>query len=397
MKKGIIFLLAVLFNVALFAKNKTWTCINENGETMFRIEAIYVSDFSNGLAKVYKNTLVNNQWVTGYGFVNPKGEVVIPCNYKDAKDFESTVTWVKRTGEEFYTLIDQKGNVIPTKPYEKVKNFYDFQQDVCAVYEDGKMGFIDKTGKEVIPCKYIGSSAFSEGLASVCLASSVKEAYGYINKKGEEVIPLKFVQAGTSDFRNGLARASVDGKTVLIDKSGKVVFKTDKGNIQGQNFGLITVITKPNRKGWGWINFEDEFVIKPEYDYAMNFNEDGYAIVEKRGLKGVIDTTGKVVIPLEYETVYADITKDGFFAGVRPSKSEGVSMANAQKDYYDKDFNEIDLTGIKYIMGARGGNRIAFSTMDGRLGYFDRNFEIAIPAQYSKANFFNEGYAWVRD
>ena len=398
MKKYLL-LLVLMAGIQSFSwsKNKTWTCINENGETIFRIEAVYVSDFSNGLAQIKKNTLVNNQWVTGYGYINRKGEVVIPCDLDDAEDFNTDVTWIKRKGENFYRLINMKGEEIPTKKYEKVKNFYGDENQLSAVYENGKMGFVNKAGEEVIPCKYTGSSMFTEGLASVCLADSRVNAYGFINKKGEEVIPLAFNQSGTSSFKKGLARAKVNGRTALIDKTGKTVFETKKGNIQGHGFGMVLVITKPNRRGWGWLNFENEFVIDPEYDYAMNFNEDGYAIVEKNDLKGVIDTTGKVVIPLKYETVYHDITNDGFFCGVMPSKGGTVSMANAQKDYFDKDLNPIPLQNVKYIMSARNGNRIIFSDMNDRKGYLNRDFEVAIPAQYSRVNFFSEGLAWVRD
>lgn len=386
-----------MINIIGYSKNKNWTCINENGETIFRIEAMRVYEFKNGLARVYKNTLVNNQWVTGYGYINQKGEVVIPCDLEKAMDFESDVTWVKKKGEDFYRMINKQGKIIPTKEYKKVKNFFDFQKDICAVFEDGKMGFVDSTGKERIPCKYTGSSVFTEGLASVCLANAKEEAYGFINRNGEAVIPLAYKQAGSSSFRKGLARASVGGSTVLVDKTGKIVFQTKKGNIQGHNYGRILVITKPNRRGWGWLDFNDKFVINPEYDYAQNFNEDGFAIVEKNGLKGVIDTTGKVIIPLEYETVYHDITKDGFFAGVLPSKGGAISMANTQKHYFDKNLDRIELDNIKYIMSARYGNRIPFSDMNNRKGYLNRNFEIAIPAIYSRNEFFSEGLAWVLD
>ena len=34
---------------------------------------------------------------------------------------------------------------------------------------DGKCGFIDQTGREVVPCKYNGAGDFSEGLAAVAL------------------------------------------------------------------------------------------------------------------------------------------------------------------------------------------------------------------------------------
>jgi hypothetical protein len=77
MLKFIFLLLIGSFNVQSYAGNTTWKCMDENGATVFSIEAIYVSSFKNGLAQVYKNTLVNNQWITGYGFVNIRGEIVI--------------------------------------------------------------------------------------------------------------------------------------------------------------------------------------------------------------------------------------------------------------------------------------------------------------------------------
>lgn len=396
MKNRILSVLLLLFTIAGFAKNKTWICINENGATVFTIEAIYVSEFRNGLAAVYKNTLVNNKWITGNGFVDRTGKVVVPCDLDKVKNFDANVTWIKRKGESFYRLIDKTGREIPTDNYEKVGSFFGDKNPRSAVYKEGKMGFIDESGKLVIPCKYIGSTAFTEGLASVCLATSVKGEYGFINPNGEVVIPLKFVQSGTSSFSGGLARASVAGKTVLIDKTGEIVFKTSKGNIQGQRFGLISVITKPNRKGWGWVNFKDEFVIDPVYDYAMNFNEDGYAVVEKNGLKGVIDTTGKTVLPLKYETVYCDITKSGYFLGVYPS-DEVVSQANAKKDYFDKNLNMISLQDVKYMLGARGSNRLQYANLAGKKGYLDLNYKVAIPAKYDRVSFFSEGLAWVKE
>ncbi len=395
MRKVALLLILVFIGLTSQAKNKTWMCINELGETVFTIEAIFVSDFHNGLAVVHKNTLVNNKWITGDGYVNTKGEIVVPCDLDKAYDFNANVAWVKREGEDFYRLIDKSGKVLPTKKYDKVGKFFDSDLKRCAVYQDGKMGFVDELGNEVIPCQYTGASYFSEGLVSVALASSVKGEYGFINRDGEVVIPLEFIQAGTSSFHNGMARATVGGKTVLIDKKGNVVFKTKNGNIQGVSYGLISVITKPNRGGWGWINFKDEFVVDPIYDHAINFNEDGYAVVEQDGLKGMMDTTGKMVLPMKYETIYCDISEDGYFCGVYPSK-QVTSLANAEKDYFDANLNKISLENVKYLMGAKNGNRIVFANLEGKKGYMDRNYQIVIPPLFTKAKTFHEGLAWVR-
>ena len=392
--KSILLNLFIFLSLSLIAQNKTWTCINDKGETVFTLEAKYVYDFHSGLAKVKKYTLVGNRWEIGYGYIDKTGQVVIECNLKDAKDFDADVTWVKFKNQDYYSLIDKKGNIIPTKNYKKVGSFYSTQKDICAVYENDKMGFIDATGKEIIPCKYLGSSYFSEGLACVCDYNSIKGEYGFINKKGEEVIPLKFIQAGVSVFHNGLARVQVSGKTVLIDKKDKIVFKTSKGTMQGNNHGLILVFTKPIRKAWGWLNFKNEFVIKPIYSKAKNFNEEGYAIVEKNKLKGLIDTTGKIIIDIKYKTLYGDYEKSGYYMGVYPT-DKPKSLYDSKKDYFDANFNLINTSEYKFILPAKGGKLLPFVAKNDKGGFLNRQFQVVVPAKYSRVMTFSEGLAWV--
>jgi hypothetical protein len=44
-----------------------------------------------------------------------------------------------------------------------------------------KYGFIDKHGKQVIPCKFDEASDFSEGLAVI----KIGDRYGFINAEGK--------------------------------------------------------------------------------------------------------------------------------------------------------------------------------------------------------------------
>jgi hypothetical protein len=53
---------------------------------------------------------------------------------------------------------------------------------LAGIRKDEKWGFIDKTGKEVIPCIYDCAHPFSEGLASVGKDGGWK----YIDKRGVE-------------------------------------------------------------------------------------------------------------------------------------------------------------------------------------------------------------------
>lgn len=391
-------ILLSLFTLVLsltFAANKTYFGINEKGEKIFQIEAKYVSEYSGGLALIKQQNLVNNTWITGYGYINTKGELVIPCEYADGKDFVDNRAWVKKKDSKYWTLINEKGEVIPTKNYEKVGYIMEGYSDRIAVYENGKMGWIDRDGKEVIPCKYLGSSTFDKefGLACVTLYDSQEEKYGFIDKNGAMVIPFQFKQAGTSSFHNGFCRASVGGKTVLINDKGEVVFTPKYGSLQNINHGLMAVATKPNRKGWGFINMENEMVIPAIYDHVSSFNEDGFAYVERDEKVGLIDTTGKEILPCKYDNIYCDVTEDGYICAVHLTE-EPQSLLKTPKDYYNKNLEPINLNGAT-LMSAKGGSIIPFMTSDAKRGFMNRDFEIIIPAKYTKATAFHDGVALV--
>lgn len=53
---------------------------------------------------------------------------------------------------------------------------------------NGNYGFIDKNGKEIIPCNYDVARNFNEGLAAITL--NVK--WGFIEKSGREVTPFNY-------------------------------------------------------------------------------------------------------------------------------------------------------------------------------------------------------------
>ena len=76
----------------------------------------------------------------------------------------------------------------------------DFQNGFAKVELDGKTGFINEDGEEVIPCKYDGAWNFSEGLVSV----ETEGLWGFVNENGDEIVPCKYDMA--FEFSEGLAR-----------------------------------------------------------------------------------------------------------------------------------------------------------------------------------------------
>ena len=59
---------------------------------------------------------------------------------------------------------------------------------------------------EIVPCKYDGAWAFSDGMAMIRVGNN----YGFIDKNGKEVVPCKYDEAG--DFSEGMAAVKLDGK-----------------------------------------------------------------------------------------------------------------------------------------------------------------------------------------
>ncbi len=171
------------------------------------------------------------------------------------KFFFDGLAWVRLNGKWGY--IDQTGKeVIPCK-YEACG---DFHKGLAWVELNGKCGYIDKTGKEVIPCKYGVCGDFHEGLAAVKLNGK----WGYIDKTGKEVIPCKYGVCG--DFHEGLAAVKLNGKWGYIDKTGKEVIPCKYG-ICGQFC-----------EGLAWIeqNDSDLYVDKTGREYSkqtVNVNE----------------------------------------------------------------------------------------------------------------------------
>ena len=84
----------------------------------------------------------------------------------------------------------------------------------------GKFGYVDETGKEIIPFIYSSAANFSEGLACVSIGFEFQKRYGYIDKSGNVVIPFKYRYQG-GDFRQGLALVGGIYKKVNVLEKGK--------------------------------------------------------------------------------------------------------------------------------------------------------------------------------
>jgi hypothetical protein len=178
---------------------------------------------------------------------------------------------------------------------------------------EGGVGFIDTIGNVRVSPTFIEAEEFSEGLA-VARTSGV---FGYIDHTGKFAIPPQFDWA--FPFSNGFARVFIDGKTHIINTKGELVFENTDYTIVGFENGVSAIYTKDNKMGY--INTQGKLIIDTVFaDIA--YLPEGLAIVathkeymtfDKIRQIGIVDTTGRFIVPLG---VYTDIAYpfNGYFA-----------------------------------------------------------------------------------
>jgi hypothetical protein len=260
------------------------------------------------------------------------------------------------------------------------------------VEQHNKWGYIDQTGRLIIPFTFDGADNFSDGLAAV----SLKEKTGYIDKTGKVVIPPRFI--GGFSFSEGLAlviirRAGQIERTPLyqygyIDKSGKVVIQLPDAKIlkwfslanKGLDFSEGRAYVEHG--DFGFIDKAGKPIIPPKYNDVQPFSE-GLAVVELGGKYGYIDRSGKMVISPRFS-----------YAG---PFSEGLAAA-----YTGDRGGYIDRTGKLVINGAEFGLARAFSEglaavrgNNEKYGFIDKTGKFVIPPQFRRVGDFSDGLAAV--
>ncbi len=305
---------------------------------------------------------------------------------------------------------NDKWGYIDKNGKEVIPCIYDFAirfaEGLANVLKNDKWGLIDKNGNEVVPCRYDDTFYFSEGLALV----QMNDKYGFINKNGKEVIPCKYDYA--QDFSEGLAPVKMNGKWGFFDKNGNEVIPCEYDWANDFSEGPASV--KMNDK-WGFIDKNGNEVIPCEYDWLSNFSE-GLAIVVMNDKCGFIDKNGNEVIPCKYDEAWkfseglASVGIDGKSGFVdkngkevipciyddEGSFSEELALVkmNDKSGFVDKNGNEV--IACKYDDAWSFSNGMAQVKKNDKWGYIDKNGKEVIPCIYDDEGSFSKGLALVK-
>ena len=197
---------------------------------------------------------------------------------------------------------------------------------VCLGFRaDPKYGYIDKTGKEIVPPKYDYAMDFSEGFASVRLNGK----WGVIDKTGKEIIPLKYDYGWP--FSEGVAAGSLNDKWGYIAVPGAQSPATPPAPVtKTVNPTASTVYVNGKAVAFEAYNIDgNNFFKLRDLAQALNGTDKQFEVGYDSGSKAITLTSGKAYTPVGGELAQGD------------GKAKTASPT-ASKIY--KDGAEVDLT-----------------------------------------------------
>lgn len=185
--------------VAAVPQGKKWGYVNKKGEFVIEPKYDQAYRFSGGLAAVKLGEKM--------GFINTKGEMVINPQFHIAYDFSedrAAVTLSKASaaqtsfipGNENTGYINRKGELVIAPIFKSVTAAGRINGDLSNFSEgralvgtsDRRIGYIDKTGKFVVPPKFYMGLPFRNGLANVRTWHDSSNSFtGFIDRSGKIV------------------------------------------------------------------------------------------------------------------------------------------------------------------------------------------------------------------
>lgn len=215
--------------------------------------------------------------------VSPQSFVITTLNLDGldklkASDESDTATIIDERMR--YALVDTKGRMVV--PFGHYDNIIDGHDGVFTVEKDGLYGVIDAHGHEIITPMYDNLVMFYQGFSGLYKNGK----YGIINLNNKTVIDFKYnvIYMLKSDSGDMFFNAVMDNTSYLYNSQGEKIFE----------------LTYPDeheifRDDINTFQGKDFFIIAPDF-------------YKSSGQVGLIDTTGNVILPFEYDGIYPFLT-----------------------------------------------------------------------------------------
>lgn len=273
------------------------------------------------------------------------------------------------------------------------------------IYENNRFGYIDTTGKVVIPPRYEEATDFVKGLAIV----RENGLFGYINQYGEYVIAPVYEYA--TEFSEGLAVVCGDtGKPMFINRKGEEVFKTNYATL-GEMLGGCSIVKSVDGL-WGVIDKSGKVTINTEYDEIRRLDKVAFVVSKKINdttrrdfddeLVGVIRKDGKAIIPL-MKNAYMSTVDDRYVyrSSTRYFNSETSTINTYNNDgnllfSHEESYRQKNIFKRPWNIHEYCSFHVKLDEGSGKCGVVDCKGKQVIKAEYEYISRVNDKYFYMQ-
>ena len=318
------------------------------------------------------------------GVIDTLGETIVPCSY----DYVKFDNWrfIEVVKDKQMGLINRNGNMLAGPRYDAINYLdrsFDHGHDWFRLSKDKKIGLMDSTGKEVIPCAYDVIYLKKHGT----LIAKKEGRWGLISSTGSQIIPFNYdgmeetgvVGTDTAMYYN----AKLNGKHGLLNAHGEVILDFEYAGIDRDIYtknpahGLVKAW---KASGTGIVTLKGETILP--FNYKQVYDSPGnYIVLDHDGKFGLIDLSGQVLLPCDYTAIH-DVRDADYYVIAKDNKisiitRKGKFLFKDEFDEFDTfpDFTDFILVkqGQKYGLLDRKG-KLAYPCIYKHITYMDKDF-----------------------
>ena len=291
--------------------------------------SIYTKFNNENINNEFGITILNNK----IGYIKYTGEVIVEPKYDFGFFFQKTRAIYQFNDK--WGIIDVSGKEVISPKYDAIFREIELNEEDEINKSSGikrQYNFLEISYEEAIP--------FEEGMVQV----KIGNRWGVADTKGVEIV--KPIYDWVRNFSDGYAIVHNKNKYGCLNEKGELVLPCKYKELNSFYHGLS--LLEENKEFW-YINIKGEKVLGP-YQLAKEFTYPE-TIVKVNDKFGIIDTTGKFLIPPKYDKIY------GRF-----------------KDYYKYKYYHY------------------FTWIDNKMGYIDNNLKTIIePSKYDDVGDLSKG------
>lgn len=351
-----------------------------------------------------------------YGVLDSQGNVIIPEKYNTVKGDEycSEETGYQKTGYIIsektktgiiYGYADYTGKVLVSPKYESIARALEYEdEDIYLIVMDhGKKGVI-KNKKQIIKNKYQSINYYNTSNVFIVEKNG---KYGFFNQLGKEILEPQYT------------KYSIAGNYIFVEKDDKSQLFDIHGNLVNSNhYKSITETENPsyfiaeNEEGYSSIISKD-IQIDEKYTQISYAFDNFFIFTNEEGKTGLLNVYTGIEIEPEYDSILLTGTVNALEA--RKDNIVDIYSKNIEKvltieegivENIGEDFLVVYSKEEKYYLNKSGeiiSNTEVYPDLklysiqkDGKWGFADKTGKIVVDCKYDIVTELNEyGFAGV--